>query len=417
MMKQQGQSRNKKMIAHVLIVLMIVTTLLPWQSVPASAAARPDAPVLKTVIDNGTSVTASWYTVQGCSGYQVQYADNRLFLGKISRTLAGAGKSSQTVKVGVDSGRYYVRVRAYTKKSGGTAYSDWTLSGNARTTKSVAKKLIRKNRLKKLELRRAAKQKVPGFDTVQGACYAKGYVYYLLENRNVSYSRGRCKIVKMKLSKKKVVRVSAPLKLSHGNDITFDTKRNRIVVAHSTPNPKQISVVDPKTLKVTQTLTVELPYDTYKLPHPKGNKKKYIKAYNGFGAIAYNKKHDQFTCLLRGANFHHLLMLNSNFEPVRFEYVEERPDQMVQGIDSYDDYVIVGQSYSRGKPNNQLLIYSWEEGDLLSRLNVGKSKELETVFHTGSAFYTVFYTSFYKRKIGKGNVLQRDNYLFRLSNL
>ena len=90
---------------------------------------------------------------------------------------------------------------------------------------------------------------------------------------------------------------------------------------------------------------------------------------------------------------------------------------MVQGIDSYDDYVIVGQSYSRGKPNNQLLIYSWEEGDLLSRLNVGKSKELVTVFHTGSAFYTVFYTSFYKRKIGKGNVLQRDNYLFRLSNL
>ena len=254
MMKQQGQSRNKKMIAHVLIVLMIVTTLLPWQSVPAAAAAKPDAPVLKTVIDNGTSVTASWYTVQGCSGYQVQYADNRLFLGKISRTLAGAGKSTETVKVGVDSGRYYVRVRAYTKKGGGTAYSDWTLSGNARTTKSVAKKLIRKNRLKKLELRRAAKQKVPGFDTVQGACYAKGYVYYLLENRNVSYSRGRCKIVKMKLSKKKVVRVSAPLKLSHGNDITFDTKRNRIVVAHSTPNPKQISVVDPKTLKVTQTL-------------------------------------------------------------------------------------------------------------------------------------------------------------------
>ena len=135
MMKQQGQSRNKKMIAHVLIVLMIVTTLLPWQSVPAAAAAKPDAPVLKTVIDNGTSVTASWYTVQGCSGYQVQYADNRLFLGKISRTLAGAGKSSQTVKVGVDSGRYYVRVRTFKTVGKTKYYSGWSPSKTVITKK------------------------------------------------------------------------------------------------------------------------------------------------------------------------------------------------------------------------------------------------------------------------------------------
>ena len=417
MMKHQGQSRNKKMIAHVLVILMVVTTLLPWQTSQAAAAEKPDAPVLKTVIDNGTSVKASWYTVQDCSGYQVQYSDNRLFLGRISRTLVGSSKSTKTVKVGAGSGRHYVRVRAYTEDGSGKAYSDWTLSGNARTTKSVSKTMIKKNRLKKLEIRRAAKQKVPGFDTLQGSCYANGYAYFLLENRNISYSKGRCKIVKMKLSTKKVVRVSAPLRLSHGNDITFDTKRNRIVVAHSTPVPKQISIVSPKTLKIKKTLTVEIPYDLYKLPHPKKTPKKYYKAYNGFGAIAYNRKHDRFVVLLRGSDFHHLLILNRKFEPVRFEYVDDRPNQTVQGMDSYDDYVIVAQSYSSGRPNNQLLIYSWNEGDLLSKLNLGQSRELESVFHTGSSLYAGFYTSFYKYKIGRGNVLQRDNYLFRLSNL
>ncbi|MBQ9014950.1 MAG: hypothetical protein IJ109_02420 [Firmicutes bacterium] len=409
----------KRTIAHILIILLVVTTLLPWQTGRASAAQKPAAPVLKTVIDSGSSVQASWDPVTGCSGYQVQCAGNRLFLKKQSVTVAGGNKSAATIKVSAGGG-WYVRIRAYTKDSGGTAYSEWSLSGNAKTNKTVSKTRIKKNRLKSLELRRIAKQKVPGFDTLQGSCYAGGYVYYLLENRNISYAKGRCKIVKMKLSNKKVVKVSAALKLSHGNDITFDTKRNRIVVAHSTPVPKQISVVNPKSLKVTGTATVEIPYDLYKLPHPKKNPEKYINAYNGFGAIAYNKKHDQFVALLRGSNFHHMLILNSAFQPVRFEYVEDRPDQTVQGIDSYDDYVIVAQSYSSGKPYNQLLIYSWDEGDFLSKLNLGRKYELESVFHTGSAVYAGFYTSFYKKKLKKGKkrwVLQRDNYLYKLSNL
>ena len=415
-MKHQSQKKAMKRIAHILIVLMVVTTMLPWQTDSAAAASKPDAPVMKTVIDNGSSLKVSWYTVAGCSGYQIQYADNRLFLGHKSVTVEGGSKSSKTVKVTAGTGSHYVRVRAYTKDSGGTAYSTWALSGNARTNKTISKTRIKKNRLKKLEIRRAAKQKVPGFDTVQGSCYGKGYAYFLMENRNISYSKARCKIVKIKLSNKKVVKVSSALKLSHGNDITFDTKRNRIIVSHSTPVPKNISIVNPKSLKIKKTVTVELPYDTYKLPHPKGNKNKYIKAYNGFGAIAYNKKHDQFVVLLRGTNFHHLLFLNSKFKPVRFEYVEDRPNQTVQGIDSYDDYVIVSQSYSKGKPNNNLLIYSWEEGDLLSKLNLGSKYELESIFHTGSAFYASYYTSFYKRRAGKSK-LQRDNDLFRLSHL
>ena len=417
MTKRQDQKRMKRWIARALIILMIAATIVPWQTDTVRAAAKVKAPVLKPVICSGSSVTASWYTVDGCSGYQVQFADNRVFLNRKHKTLNGSSHSTKTVNMGSDSGSCYVRVRAFTDGDNGRTYSAWTLSGNAKTNKTVNKALVRKNRLKKLELRRAAKQKVPGYDTLQGSCYANGYVYFLLENRNVSYSKGRCKIVKMKLSTRKVVKVSGPLKLSHGNDITFDTKRNRIVVAHSTPVPKKISIVNAKTLKLKKNKTVEIPYDLYKLPHPKKDPKKYYKSYNGFGAIAYNSRHDCFVALLRGSNFHHLLIMNSSFKPIRFEYVDERPNQTVQGIDSYGDYVIVAQSYSSGKPNNQLLIYSWDEGDLLSKLNLGRKFELESVFHTGSSFYAGFYTSFYKYKIGKGKTLQRDNYLYKLVNM
>lgn len=405
---------KRSVIAHIMIVLMICGCILPLQTGYAKAA-TVEAPDVVSVSHSGSRLTVRWAAVSGSTGYQIQYANNRIFQKPGTVTVRGGTVTSKTIGKVSSSGDYYVRIRAYLSKSGSVSYSEWTHSANVRQNKTVTKKALKK-RLKRVELKKAAKQKVPGFDTVQSACYGKGYVYYLLENRNISYSKGRCKIVKMKLKNKKVVKVSAPLRLSHGNDITYDTKRNRIVVSHSTPLPKQISVVSPKTLKVKYTRTVEISKDLYKLPRPKKHPNKYYNKYNGFGAIAYNRAHDQFVVMLRGSEFHHLMFLNSNFEPVRFQYVGTQPNQMLQGIDSYGNYTLVSQSYSKGKPYNNIMVYDWD-GNYLSKLNLGKKYELESVFHTGKAFYANFYTSFYKYKIGKGYRLQRNNYIYKLSGL
>lgn len=413
---QKERRRQRRGIAHLLIVLMICTSVLPLQTVSVSADDSLRTPSFKEYDRNGTELFVRWGKVSGSTGYQVQYADNRVFIHAKKKSVSGETTRTKTL-TGLDKDKvYYVRVRAVKKEDGHTTLSGWRLSPNAETDKTVGKTRLKAGLLKKFELRRAAKQKVPGFDTVQGSCYAKGYAYFILENRNIAYSDPRCKIVKVRLSNRKVVKVSGALKLRHGNDMTFDTKRNRIVVSHSTPSPKMISVVDPVTLKVIAKKKVKLARDTYKLPRPKSDPDKYYDAYNGFGNIAYNSKYDQFVCVLRGKTFHHLLFLDSNFNPVRFQYVGTMAKQMLQGIDTCGDYILVGQSYGYGYTGNNILIYDWD-GNYNCKLNLGTKYELESIFHKSGTFYASFYTSFYKKKLlGNGSVLHRDNYLYELGD-
>lgn len=409
MTRRPARSRRGllRRFAVMLIAVVMAGTGLPLLGEGAAAAAQTlSAPALKTIEYNGSNVTVTWKKVSGCTGYQLQYATNRLFQKKQTKKVVGEKKKSLTI---TDvSGTCFVRIRAYQTVGDKTIYSPWTISSNAKVNKTLGLSVVRKL-LKKFELRGAAGQKVPGYDTLQGSCYAKGYVYYLLENRAISTSKARCRIVKVKLSNLKVVKVSAPLAVCHGNDITYDTKRNRIVVAHSTPTPKNVSIVNPVTLKKVSTKTVTVP------DYLEGMSAGRHKYYNGFGAIAYNAKHDRYAVLLRGANFHHIMLLNGKFKPVKFLAIDEdeRARQVVQGIDSYDDFVLVSQSYKGNQPNN-ILVYDWE-GRLLSKLNLGRTYELESIFHTGDSLYAGFYTSFYKKTLTKGYVLKRNNYLYKLS--
>lgn len=411
MLISEGRRKYRNLLAHLLIAVMICSCVLPLQTETAQAA-TVKAPVLKTVTHSGSSLDITWKKVKDAAGYKIQYAENRLFIHAKTVNISDGLRTSASLGASY-GGTYYVRIRACKLVDEKLKWSSWTLSENATTNKTVKKSLVRKT-LRKFELRRAAEQAVPGYDTLQGSCYGKGYVYYILENRNVNSYGARCKIVKVKLSNRKVAKVSGALKLSHGNDITYDTKRDRLVVAHSTPVPKKISIVNPKTLRVTGTRTIEISKKLYKLPRPSSDPNKYYRKYNGFGNIAYNAKHDQYVCCLRGETFHHLLFLDGNFEPVRFQYVGTMAKQMLQGTDSFGDYVLVAQSYGYGYTGNNVLVYDWD-GNFISKLNLGNKKELESIFRVGTTYYAGFYTSFYKYKIGKGNVLQRDNYLYEVT--
>ena len=422
MIMRNEKNRVRKTLAHLLIVMMVLATVLPLQTGQASAAVKaPDQVVLKGAIQKGTTMTVNWEASAGASGYQIQYtADpDRIFLNKKSVRVKSGNATSRVIRKLSASERYYVRIRAYREKGSKRAYSRWTHSANLYNSFESNAKNVDLESLKKyfwstkpMEMRKFAKQKVGSFDTVQGACYNKGYVYYLLEDRTVSYEGGRCIIVKMNLKKKKLEKISRPMPLCHGNDMTFDTKRNRIVVSHSTPYPKRISVINPNTLTLKYTKSVEMP------SHVKGMTKGQRNAYSGFGAIAYNRSHDKYVVLLRGAQFHHLLLLDSSFKPVKMLYLNDdiRPKQTVQGMDSYGNYIVVCQSNgksSNGKwySHNNLLIYDWH-GDFISKMTLGTAYELETVFHTASRMYVFYYTSYWKNK-----ELQRDNYLYRLISL
>ena len=376
----------------------------------AAAATAPDAVTIKSVKHINETLTIKWKSVEDCTGYQVQYAQDRLFMEKKSKRISDPDAVSATIN-GVSKGvTYYVRIRAYQTDEYGTEFSSWTLSANARQGKEITRTPVRKF-LRKFELRRAIKEKVQGYDTVQGSCYGKGYAYFVMENRN----KHLCKIAKVNLKAKKVVKVSAAMYVGHGNDMTYDTKRNRLVVAYSTPYPKMLAVVDPVSLEKLESRTVKLPKTIEGIS--KETLKTYRKNnyYTGFGAIAYNAAHDQYVVTLRGETFHHLMVLDSDFKPVRFIWLDKKTEmlkQMLQSMDSVGDYIMVAQSYGYGYRGNKILIYDWQYGDLLSTLDLGTTYELESIFHADGNMYAVYYTSFYRFK-----KLQRDNFIYLLSDL
>ena len=418
MMGMMRGSRRGKGIAFLLVLMMACVTVLPLETQYASAAeTKLTTPTLKSVVHEGTTLKVTWKKNTSVTGYQVQYATNRVFMHRLGiRIKSNTAKYAEIQDVSMVS-TYYVRLRSYYKdETGTTTYSDWAYSPNVRTNKTVSKKVLRKG-LTKFELRKAAGQSMYGYDTMQGACYANGYAYCLLYDR--TRSTYNCKIAKVQMSSMNVVKVSAPLTLHHGNDLTFNTRENRLIVAHSTGATKTVSVINPSTLQIIKNVNVELP--AKKLEGLTAEKLRKYRAgtYNGFGAIAYNKKHNQYVVVLRGETFHHLMFLNSNFKPVRFEYVSPMLNQTAQGMDSFGDYILAGQCFSSGKPYNNILVYDWE-GRYLSQLVLGDIRkngeyEFENVFHSGKDFYVGYYRSHYKYKIGKGNVLRRSNYLYKMT--
>ena len=154
-----------------------------------------------------------------------------------------------------------------------------------------------------LDLRAAAGQNLYGYDTLQGACANGGCAYYTLFNRN----KNKCRIVRLDLASLNVIQVSAPLKIYHANNLTFNTKRNLLVVTCCQVKGKRAVFIDPI------TLTVVLKKDI-KLKASKSIPKSVVRKYSGFTAIAYNEKYDCYIGRLRGNN--NVIIFDGELKPL-----------------------------------------------------------------------------------------------------
>lgn len=250
---------------------------------------------------------------------------------------------------------------------------------------SAKLKPVKKKRLY-LNLRLEANQPIGRTDTVQGMCYGGGYLYYLLNDR----VRDRCRVVKMRRSNLTVVKMSAPLYLNHGNDMTYNTRTGKLVISNSKPNGQRLTVVNRNTLAIERRVDIDdLPED---LPGIDWERVEDKGGYQGFSNVAYNEKHDQYVVqLYKTRDF---LFLDKSFRPVRYVTPEKWDKQMYQGIDSFGNRIVVANSFKSGKPYNVLSVYDWD-GNYLSRVNLGRGFELETVYHAGSSLYAAVYKSYW----------------------
>ncbi len=398
-----------------------------WLKSPAVKLAR-----------SSRSMTVTWSKCASVDGYEVQYASNGFFIGKKTQKFSGNSTVSTNISGLSKKNVYFARVRTYQVHDGKTYYSDWGLSPNAKgkrtvkasalytkvkvTTKDEDGKKKKKTVKKTFELRSKAKLSMYGYDTVQGSCTNGKYAYFAMNNRKTD----KCRIVKVNISKKKVVKVSPVLNIGHGNGMTFVKGDNRIAVVHKSAGKNRVTFINAKSLRISSRKNVKIPDD---LPGATNTKRKNI---SSFSAIAYDSNSKRYVALVQGTT--NFLILDKNLNPLCYIMPSFKNAYLNQGLDVTKDYIILSQSpNSKSQKYNIFSVYTWD-GIYIRTINVKKGYELESAFHSGSKFYAGVYRSYnqayYKRakktvvKNGKKVAkmvkvrrwrLMRDNYVYRLS--
>lgn len=338
---------------------------------------------------------------------------------KVFRSTAKSGKyklvkttkATSFINKGLTVGKkYYYKVIAY--RSNGKKYGTSAIVSIKVAKKVTAKMTLLKKGNAAFNFRIAAKQKLYQYDTLQGACANGGYAYLTLYNRRVE----KCKIVKVKLSNLSVVKVSASLPIYHGNNLTYNTKKKRIVATCCTTSKKaknRVVLISPSTLKVTSIKNIKLTKKVKKLPRSVRKKNK------GFTAIAYNEKHNCYVARLRQNG--NIVILDKNLKPLRYVKLKgKKTGLLVQGIETVGDYIYDVRSF-KGRYHYCMVTVHTMSGKYVGQMRfpygTAPGKELQCIFHNGKQFYAGFYYSTSQMDDTKKNHVNRVNLIQRLNNL
>lgn len=203
-------------------------------------------------------------------------------------------------------------------------------------------------------------QKQGQYGIGQGSASDGTYVYFVLRNSNDTGSV----ITKHRMDDGSFVAVSEVLKLGHGNDMTYDAKNHRLVVAHGQSEGKILTLVNADTLALIRDINI-----------PEGS-----------GAITYSVAKDRYAISQGGSTLH---ILDSDFKWVASYRRSDKTGYTAQGMGSDEDFVYFPMS---GKSDNVLVVYDWN-GKYITTINVPMSHESESMFWVGGKYYIAYNTS------------------------
>ena len=369
--------------------------------------ARPKSCTMKKI--EAKKWLCEWTPSENVSGYQIQFSKNSLFLSWKTRIIKKPTKKSRKLTCPAKNKAYYARVRSFKVVNGRRIYSAWTYSSNVYKTKKLTVKYYKTKKGKKVNYTKRAKQVTGGYSISQGACGYGKYTYLLLYNRSNGYSR----IVKVKKKNGKIKKISAPLALNHGNDMTYNSKEGFLVVVNYTGKPWRLSLVDPKTLKIIRHVTVKCPKSTYNATE------QTVSSWSGITGIAYNKKRNVYVASLKDSN--NYVILDENFTIEKQIAVTHSDKYMRQGLEVTNEFILRCRSpISADQRYNIISVYDWF-GNYVCQLQTGWIGEAEGVYVIGSGLYGNLYRSHFKTekvkidgKKKKVSVYRQENYLYRL---
>lgn len=254
-----------------------------------------------------------------------------------------------------------------------------------------------------LEICSESGQSVDGYARVQGGATDGTYSYNALVTAG---SDTYAKISKVDLSTHRVVAVSAPLNINHGNDITYNSSSGnsysgKLIVTHNDANDndpnrsdikRTVTVVDPNSLTVEGSVVIDIPDTLY------GATRQQLKDIKGFASVTYMDSGFYKGCYVAIiSSSHNFLILDKDFNAIRYVEVSWRYDNTkvyYQGAASYGNYILVGVYPRSSSYYNVLCIYDVRTGNYKGNVRVRVGDEIENIYHAGDTFYAGFYHAY-----------------------
>ncbi|MBP5270235.1 MAG: hypothetical protein ILO42_04675 [Clostridia bacterium] len=195
----------------------------------------------------------------------------------------------------------------------------------------------------------------------QGAASDGTYAYFILRTSG----DGDAIISKYKLDTGEFVGHSQPFHVFHGNDMTYDSAKRLLVVAHGSSEGKILTTVNPDTLEVVEQ-TVNIPV--------------------GSGAITYSVEKDLYAISQGGKT---LYIASSEFKVLKSFTRTPTGGYTAQGMGSDDKYIYFPMS---GSADNILMTYNWS-GQYVTDVHLPTAYESESMFWVNGTYYVNFYQS------------------------
>lgn len=319
-------------LKNIIVTLLIAALLVPCASfttVSAAVKAPPETRITSIQHGKTQKLIIKWKYISSTSGYQIQYADNRLFLNPKTVTIKYPGTTKKTIQGVSSSALYYARIRTFKTVDGESAYSDWSLSSNCKVNKTAKATAVKVDG-EVFELRQAANQTMGKYDTMQGGTVYGNYGWFILYDRKAL----KCKLAKVNMRTLDVIKVSDALAIPHGSDVAYNPNKDQLVVAHGPSYYKNISIIDPSSLRLIKKQALTLPKGT------PGASSSNCSSFKGVTALTYNAEKGHYVGRLRSQG--NLIFYDDNLKAIRYVKLSKKDNQLYQGMDAYDDFTLVG---------------------------------------------------------------------------
>lgn len=212
---------------------------------------------------------------------------------------------------------------------------------------------------------RAATLTEETFRVLQGSCSDGNNIYVVMEKSG----SGTCVIVKLDLNGNEIGR-SAVLELDHGNDITYNSVTDQLVISHTLTHPDRVTLINPEDLTVIGTK--DLGFNIYAIDYCRATNQYVAGLQGSYGIAIFDGDLNPVTCYPSGAN--------SGYTS--------------QGIYCDEQYIYLPQSIAGkdgAEDRNAIICYNWS-GKYCGFFEVtGAPYEIESMFAIGDQLYVGYY--------------------------